>query len=247
VLENASYIRFSRENCVEVMCMKDIERALAEKPERAATYRTKDAYGDEIECFENFPGVSVDQMKALHEGKPLEYMKGPLMPYTAVVDPHTLADLGGIERGGAASAKAFIAAITPHVKALREKHGEGVGHEVWEFVVEAQVRADLLLGEGKLEDALSLLGDMEKRTVRAHGIVRRKVEATRGVVLEDAAKRLDEIDALARDGQGAKVRAEAKRLAKLLKDTPLAERAAAVVAASAPGGTKDNHTEDSSR
>ena len=99
MLSNPAYIKFSRESCVEVMCMKDIEQALKEKPAHAATYKAKDPYGDEIECFECCPGVTIAQMLALHEGKPLDYMKGPLMPYTAVVDPHTLADLGGIQRG----------------------------------------------------------------------------------------------------------------------------------------------------
>jgi hypothetical protein len=223
VLSNASYIRFSRESCVEVMCMKDIEQALAEKPERAATCTVKDPYGDDVECFVSFPGVTVAQLKALHDGKPLEYMKGPLMPYTAVVDPHTLEDLGGIQRGEATSAAGFIAVIEPHVKALKAKHGRGVDAKTWEFVAEAQVRADLLLGEGKLEEALGLLREMEKRTAREHETVLRKVEATRDVILEDAARRLDEIEA-----KGAGGRPEAARLAKLLEGTPLAERAAAL-------------------
>jgi hypothetical protein len=222
VLSNPSYIRFSREHCVEVMCMKDIEQALAEKPAHAATYKVKDPYGDEIECFECCPGVTVAQMKALHEGKPLEYMKGPLMPYTAVVDPHTLEDLGGIARGEATSAEGFIAVIAPRAKALVEKHGKGVDSKLWEFVVEAQTRADALLGEEKLEEALALCAELEKRTAREHETVKRKAAATRDTVLADAASRLDELAVMKKGGRGG---AEAARLAKLLRGTPLEARA----------------------
>ena len=241
MLDNPSYIKFSRESCVEVMCMKDIEQALAEKPERAKTYKTKDAYGDEIECFECCPGVTIAQMLALHEGKPLEYMKGPLMPYTAVVDPHTLADLGGIQRGEATSAAAFIEVISRHVKALEAEHGKGVDDRLWEYVADAQTRVDLLLGEEKLEKAFALLDEMEKKTAREHETVKRKVGATREAVLSDAAGRLDALEKRIEGGQEGEARAEASRLAKLLKGTELADRASAIEAKT------ESATEDSKR
>jgi hypothetical protein len=228
VLQNPSYIKFSRESCVEVMCMKDIERALEEKPAHGKTYKSKDPYGDEIECFECCPGVTVKQMLALHEGKPLEYMKGPLMPYTAVVDPHTLADLGGIQRGEATSADAFIAVISKHGKALEEKHGKGVDARLWEYVLDAQVRVDLLLGEEKLSNALALVEEMEKKTAREHETVKRKVGAARESVMADAAALLDALEERIGGGRGAEARADAARLAKLLKGTELADRASAI-------------------
>ncbi len=234
MLQNPEYIKFSRASCVELMCMKDIEQALAEKPDHAKTYKARDPYGDEIECFECCPGVTIDQMKQLHEGKPLEYMKGPLMPYTAVVDPHTLKDLGGIQRGEATSAQAFIEVISRHVKALEEQHGKGVDSKLWEFVADAQVRIDLLLGEGKLDKALALLEEMESKTARGHETVQRKVGASRDAVLADAAGRLDALEKRIEGGRGGQARAEASRLAKLLKGTDLAERASALEAKTKP-------------
>jgi len=238
VLDNPSYIRFSRESCVELMCMKDIEQALAEKPAHAATYKAKDAYGDEIECFECCPGVTIDQMKALHEGKPIEYMKGPLMPYTAVVDPHTLKDLGGIERGQATSASAFIEVISRHVKALEAEHGKGVEAKLWEYVTDAQVRVDLLLGESKLDKALALVDEMARKTARQHETVQRKAAASREAVFADAARRLDALEKEIEGGHGGQARAEASRLAKMLKGTELADRASAI---------ETSATEDSKR
>lgn len=210
--------------------MKDIEQALKEKPAHAATYKAKDPYGDEVECFGCCPGVTIAQMLALHEGKPLDYMKGPLMPYTAIVDPHTLADLGGIERGQATSAAAFIDVISGHAKALEEKHGKGVDSKLWEYVAETQVKVDLLLGEEKLEKAFALLEEMEKKTAREHETVKRKVGATREAVLSDAAARLDALEKRIEGGLGGEARAEASQLAKLLKGTNLADRASAIEA-----------------
>lgn len=230
MLQNPAYIKFSRETCVEVMCMKDIERALEEKPAHGKTYKAKDAYGDEIECFECCPGVTVKQMLALHEGKPLEYMKGPLMPYTAVVDPHTFEDLGGIQRGEAASADAFITAISRHAKALEEKHGKGVDSELWEYVLDAQTRIDLLLGEEKLDKALALVAEMEKKTAREHETVKRKVGAARESVMADCKALLDALEERIEGGRGAEARSDAARLAKLLKGTDLADRASAIEA-----------------
>lgn len=210
--------------------MKDIEQALKEKPAHGKTYKTKDPYGDEIECFECCPGVTVKQMLLLHEGKPLEYMKGPLMPYTAVVDPHSLADLGGIQRGEATSADAFIAVISKHAKALEEKHGKGVDAKLWEWLLDAQTRLDLLLGEEKLPDALALVEEMQKRTAREHEAAKRKAAAAREAVMSDAAALLDELEARIEGGRGAEARADALRLAKLLKGTDLADRASAIEA-----------------
>ena len=150
------------------------------------------------------------------------------MPYTAVVDPHTLADLGGIERGAATSADGFIAVISPHVKALEEKHGKGCDSKLWEFVAESQVKVDLLLGEEKLDKALALVEEMEKKTAREHETVKRKVAAAREAVLSDAAGRLDALEKQIGGGIGGQAKAEAARLAKLLKGTELADRASAI-------------------
>ncbi|HEX5139076.1 MAG TPA: hypothetical protein VFY93_19055 [Planctomycetota bacterium] len=230
MLENPKYIKFSRESCVEVMCMKDIEQALEEKPDRAKTYTTKDAYGEEIECFECCPGVTVREMLALHEGKPLEYMKGPLMPYTAVVDPHTLEDLGGIQRGEATTAEAFIEVISRHARSLEERHGKGVDAALWEYVLGAQARVDLLLGDEKLEKAFALVEEMERRTAGQNEIVTRKVGAARASVMADAAALLGALEKQIEGGRGAAARADAARLAKLLKGTELADRASALQA-----------------
>jgi len=62
--------------------------------------------------------------------------------------------------------------------------------------------------------------------------VRKKVGATREVVLADAAGRLDAIEAAIEGGRGGQARAEISRLASMLKGTELADRASAIEAKS---------------
>jgi len=236
VFHNKGYIKFSRANCVEVMAMQDIPRALAEKPARAATYKAKDPYGDEIECFVNFPGVTVGQMKDLIEGEALNYMEGPLMPYMGVVDPHSLKTIGRVKRGEPYTAKHFIAAIEPAVKALEKKHGKGVDRKVWRGVKERQVRVDILLGGEKIDKAMDVLREMRKLTGdRPADVLQRRLDATRDVILEDAAARLDSLEAMLGKGEAKKTRSELTGLAQALKDTKLAERAGKLLAAARKG------------
>jgi len=232
VFDNKAYIEFSRKSCVEVMAMQDIERALAEKPKRAATYRTKDAYGDEIECFVKFPGVTIDQLRRLIEGPALEYMQGPLMPYMGVVDPHTLETIGGVKRGEPYTASHFIAAIKPHVEALQEKYGTGVTRKAWDGVRDGVVKVDVALGRNAISLAMAVYREMVKLAgARPPDALQRRLDSTRGVILGDAATRLDAIEARIAKGEGAKVKSELARLAKALAETKLEKRAAALLAA----------------
>jgi hypothetical protein len=232
VFENKGYIKFSRKNCVEVMAMQDIERALAEKPKRAATYKTKDAYGDEIECFVKFAGVTIDQMRKLIEGPAMDYMEGPLMPYTGVIDPHTLKTIGGVKRGDPYTASHFIGVIKPHVKALKEKYGPGVDRKAWDGVQSRLTKVDLALGENAIDRAMGLYREMVKLAgVRPPDALERRLASTLEVVLGDAEGRLEALEVRVGKGEGAKVKSELRKLAKALAGTKLEKRAAAVLAA----------------
>jgi hypothetical protein len=217
VLDNQAYIRFSRRSCVEVMAMQDIDRALREKPKRAETFEAKDAYGDEIECFVHFPGVTVEQMKALIEGPAL---------------PHTLQTMGGVKRGEPYTAKHFIAAIAPHVEALEKQYGKGIERKVWDGVRRRQVEIDLLLAENGIAEAMGVYREMARLAgARPPDAVKRRLSSSLDVILGDAKQRLDELAARVAKGEGPKVQRELGALAKALAETKLAERAAALLGA----------------
>lgn len=236
MLTNREYIAFARKHTVEVICMQDLDRALAEKDPQVKTYRAKDRYGDKSEYLVKFPSLTVDDLRDLAESKALEYMEGKLMPATVIVDPHTLAKMGGIPRS-MRSAGEFIKAIAPHAKALKVKYGEGVDRELWDAVEAGGVEIDLLLGEGKIPEALAVHRLIAKRIIRQPEIMKRRVEACLEIILEDAGQRLDALEKQIGDGHRRKIARELGRLARALEGTPLADRARKLAAGPDP---KDN-------
>lgn len=236
MLTNREYIEFASEHTVEVICMQDLDRALAEKDPQVKTYRAKDRYGDKSEYLVKFPGLTVDDLRDLAESKALEYMEGRLMPATVIVDPHSLEKIGGIPRS-MRMPREFIKAIAPHAKALKVKYGRGVDRKVWDAVDAGGVEIDLLLGEGRIPEALAVHRLIAARVVRQPDIVKRKVQACLEIILEDAGKRLDALEKEIAGGHRNRVSRELARLARVLQETPLADRARKLAAGPAP---KDN-------
>ena len=221
MLKNKDYIRFSNENCVEVMAMQDQERALREKPKRAETCKVKDAYGDVVECYVEFPGITVDEMKGLFSSDALQYMEGPLMPYTAVVNPHTLKTLGSIKRGEPTTVKTLSALIAKCRKQLTARYGNGVARKLWNRVNKMSTGIDVHLGEGRVVAALEHYHKLAKLAARPPEALRTRIEAARDSVLEDAGKLLDGIEA----GKVSKDKRTLAKLIRALEGTPLEERA----------------------
>jgi len=221
VLQNKGYIRFASENTVEVISMEELDRAVEEE-KYLETYTVKDPYGDEVQYLVRFPGLTVEQLRALSNGPALEYMEGGKIPYTAIVDPHTEKQMEGV-RGQIAGGD-LMDLVKKHRKALDAKYGKGIDRGLWNRIAEGAVQADLKLGDGRIAEAMGLWQHLAALTVRQPEVLQRKVEAVRETVLKTAAARLDALEA---EGAGkASVRKELKELARALRDTDLEARAA---------------------
>ena len=123
MLENKAYIRFSLAHAVEVICMEEIDRAVSEKADTIATYKARDAYGDEVEYLKEFPGLTLDELKGLSSTDAvLRFMEGGKIPYTAIVDPHSGKAMEAIE--GKPSVKSLTAAIGRARAKLEKEHGK---------------------------------------------------------------------------------------------------------------------------
>lgn len=154
------------------------------------------------------------------------------MPYTGVLDPHTLKTVGGVKRGEPYTASHFIDVIKPHVKALKEKYGPGVDRKAWDGINERLVKVDLALGENGIDRAMGLHREMVKLAgARPSDAVKRRLESTLKVILGDAGERLGTLEARTARGEGAQVKGELLKLAKALQGTKLEERAVAALAA----------------
>lgn len=222
MLQGGVYIKYAAEHTVEVVCMEEIDRALGEENRLIRTFKVTDAYGDDVHQLVELPGLTVDDLKLLSDSKARDYVKGNRMPYTTVVDPHTLKEMDEFQ--GAYTAKDLIARVQKQYDRLKANHGEGLSRKTWRNAVRSQVEIDLLLGEGKLDKAMSVYRQLARETMGAPAPLPGRVEASLEVILDDAAKRLDVIERRIGAGESNKIRSELRSLQRTLTGTKLEKR-----------------------
>lgn len=230
MLESAVYAKFAANNTVEVVVTEEMDRAIRDKNRLIATYPDEDAYGEKVEYLVKFPGLTLDQLRALSNSRAVNYMSpAKRIPYTAIVDPHTLDEMEGLT--GVPSVKDLIARIRRHAKALVAKHGKGIPRKTWNDVTAAGIQIDRLLGRNKVLEAVGTYDTIARETARLPASIRNRVAAMFDTILEDAGKRLKQIEreAAADPGKKRKLGREAAKLARALQDTPLEESAKALV------------------
>ncbi len=218
VLENASYIKFATESAVDVVAMEEMDKAVAEKSEHVRTYKGKDLYGAEERFLEIFPGLTMDELAALSGSAATRYMEGGRIPYTAIVDPHTLAELEGMK--GIKTPQELIDAITRHTRPLKAAHGEGVARKTWSGLRRGLAEIDNLLAGDLVVKALAVHRRLAAELAREGEAVKRKLEAAEQAILAAAEKLLD--------AGGPRGEQAIREFARALEGTPLAERAAAL-------------------
>jgi len=227
VLQNKGYMKFSNSNVIEVISMEELERALQNNHWAIKTYDFKDPYGDVLKYLVEFPGVTLDDLDRLSNGKPIEYMEGGRIPYTAVVDPHTEKLMEGIK--GERNGKQLIEAIKPHLQTLRTKHGPGVSRKLWNQVRAAEPKCDVLLAQGELNKAVKLYTGLRAQATEEPEAIRPRLAALKSAIATELTARLDKAGKTKKDA--AKKR-EVKRLAGLarrLGDKEVEKRAAALL------------------
>jgi len=223
VLQGGVYIKYAEGHTVEVICMEEIDRALRDENRLVRTFKVTDAYGDDVHQLAELPGLTVEDLKALYDSKAFDYVKGNRMPYTTIVDPHTLKEMDEFQ--GGYSAKDLIARVQKQYDRLKANHGEGLSRTVWRQAARAQIEIDLLLAEGKLAKALSVYRQLAKETLGAPKPLPGRVAASLEVILDDAGKRLDLIERRIGAGESSKIKNELRTLQRALAGTALEKRA----------------------
>lgn len=222
VLQSKVYIKYADANTVEVISMEEMDKALAEKSRHARTYKLSDAYGDDVECLVEFPGLTVEQLDRLSNSPARDYMTGNRIPYTAVVNPHTLEEM--VHLRGVVTPKELIESIKAERKKLDAAHGKGIERKLWREVQRGQIEIDLLLGEDEIAKAMAVYRHLAKRTLLQPEALKRPVETSLAVILDDAAKRLDVLERRIGKGEGPKLKEDLRVLSRALADTKLAAR-----------------------
>ncbi len=228
VLRHADYIRYAGENTVEVIAMEEMALALEKKDRNVSTYAALDPEGRPVQYLVEFPGLTVEAMRALSDSPAIGYMRGGRIPYTAIVNPHDLEEMEGIE--GRRTAKELVAAIEPHRKALLDRHGKGMTRKAWDAMLRRRAEIDRLLVEGKIRGAMEAYRMLARETAGSGEIAERKAKISLELILEDAVKALDALEASLAEGKAAEARAPLRELVAALQGTPLAERATALLA-----------------
>ena len=222
MLQGSVYIKFAQAHTVEVICMEEIDKALAEKNRLVRTFKETDAYGDDVEHLAELPGLTIEDLQSLRNSRAEDYVKGNRMPYTTIVDPHTLKAMEEFQ--GGYSAKELMERVKRQFDTLKATHGAGLDRKVWRSAARAQVEIDLLLGEDKLEKAMSVYRQLAKETTGAPEPLPARVAASLEVILDDAAKRLDVIERRLGAGATSKVKSELRALQRALAGTRLEKR-----------------------
>jgi len=237
VMQHKGYMEFAEKHTVEVIALGSLADGIAKNDKRAEEYEVKED-GKVVKYMVEFPGLTRDQVLALGSSHAASYNKTGGVPYTCVVDPYTLEELKHWE-GGAHSAKSLMEEIEPFHDALVKEHGKGLARKDLRKYEDAESKALASSGEGEYAKALDTLRKATKKVAEWPEALQLRAKESEAGVLRDAAKALDEIQAL-----GATDAKEAKkslgRLRSRLRGTGLEERAKQLLAElSAPSTAQD--------
>ena len=224
VLQNKKYIKFASENTVEVMALGRLQEGIQKKHRRAATYRAKDG----TQYLVEFPNLTVADIGKLRSSKAGSYNNTGKIPYTAIVDPHTLEELENI-RGGY-SGKTLMEIVKVHKKALAKEHGKSPSRKLLAKVRKQDEAIQRELENESYSKALAAAAKLEKSVARKPPALIEMAGKIKAGVVAACAKKLDSLEALI--GRGAKGEAakELGPLTRALKGTSLEERAGELLA-----------------
>lgn len=232
VLQNKDYIKFAEQSCVDVLALQDLDKGIAAGDPRAGTYKAKNERGEEVEYLLSWPGLTIEQVKALHASKAGTYNDTRGIPFTGIIDPHTESRMAAIS--GARPAGAVIDAVTEAKKTLARNYGEGISRKAYRDLREKQaaIRADL--EKGDVVKAMATQRALEGKFTKAAEPVQKLLGATRSEALEAAGKKLEEAEAMLSAGNAKEAAALLGRLAPALRGTDLEARHAELLAKAKP-------------
>jgi hypothetical protein len=223
VLQNKKYIKFAGENSVEVLALGRLDEGIQKKDRRAGTYRAKDGNTYLLE----WPNLTVEDIQKLRSSKASSYNNTGKIPYTAIVNPHTLEEMENIL--GGYSAGKLMEMVKAHKKELGKAYGKSLSRKTLTKArkQEKAIRADM--EAGKLPQALAATSKLEKSAAKHAALVEMagKIKAD---VLAACGKQLDELEAMIGRGATKDAKKGLNPLARALKGTPLEQRAAELLA-----------------
>lgn len=212
---NKKYMDFAADNTVEVISLSDLEKGVEAGDRRAETYEAK-VGGETAKYLCEFPGLTVEDVKALRHSKAGSYNQTGKIPYTCIVDPWTLEEIQ--HWSGGQSSKSIIEAVEVARATLEEAHGEGLSRKELRKLDRTEEKAAEAVEKQDYAKAIKLL---DKAAKDAPEVLQPRIKEARDGVIEAAGKAIDEAEST-EDAREAK--RTLRRLRTKLKGTGLEPR-----------------------
>jgi hypothetical protein len=194
VMCNEKYIDFAGENTVEVIALQDLEKGLQENGPRAAMYDAKDENGNAVKYMVEFPGLTKDEMLALHSSKASSYNNTGGIPFTVIVDPFTEAEMQRYPGGGHA-AKEIMEGVLAQRKVLNQAHGPSISRTLLTKVTAEVKRISGMVEKDGPAKAMGEIRKLEKSLAKEPESLRKRLEPVQTAAVDAATKLLDDAEA----------------------------------------------------
>jgi hypothetical protein len=222
VLQNKKYIQFAQDNTVEVISLSRLDEGIKKEDRRAATYDAKDESGNDVKYLLEFPGMTVEEMYALNRSKAGTYNQTGKIPYTALVNPHTLEQMQFWSGGQGAGT--IMDAVTEQKAVLNKEYGPSTRRsDLLKFNEDAQEVREVLAKRGCVK-AFSAYKKLAKSLDDSGEALKAKGKALFDEIVAASSKDLDEAARLIEEGDGKKAVNMLRPLARALEGTELEER-----------------------
>ena len=197
--------------------MGKIDKALAAQAKNFQLYDAKDENGSTVQRVVGWPSLTIDQMQKLNRSKAGRYNNTGKIPYTAIINPHTLAEMSNIK--GSYGMGQLTEAVEVAKKALNKEYGQSVSRKsIAKFRKdEKKIRADA--DKGNLPKAINATNALVKKNAKKPKVIQELGTKLLDDLLTAAQKQLDEAEALIGRGDKKGALKTLNKLARPLKGT----------------------------
>lgn len=223
VLQNDKYIEFSDDNSVEVIALGRLQEGIDKNDPKAATYDAKDDKGNPVKYLKEYPGMTVEEMLNLDRSPAGQYNDTGKIPYTVIVDPHTLKKIKGMS--GGLSAKGLMEQVEIAKEQLQKEHGPSMKRSSLRKFEQGAKEVEALLEKSGVAKALESFRKLKGSIAKEPDALKAKASALETKLLDLARTKLDEAESMIGLGDMKGAKAILAPLGSVLKGTELEGRA----------------------
>lgn len=222
VLQNEKYIEFTNDNTVEVLALQDLQKGIDAGDPRAGTYDAKDENGNPVKYMKSWPGLTAEEINNLHRSPAGQYNDTKGIPFTAIIDPHTLKRVTALS--GSQSVKGLIEKIEVAKAQLNTDHGPSMKRSTLKKFEQGVKDVGETLEKSGPAKAFELFKKLKGSVAKEPEAIQGKVAELEAKLLDAARTKLDEAEAQIGTGDVKTAKATLSPLAGALKGTELEAR-----------------------